>query len=273
MARNHSKPRKAQRMDADRRRPRPDSPRRKGGHAGGADSGPVWLWGTHAVLAALANPTRTCLELLATENAAQRLPAGLMVPKLATAKDIDAYLPDGAVHQGLALQTEALKAAALEDLIEAGTSHIAVLDQVSDPHNLGAIYRSAAAFGFGGLVLQTRNAPPVTGIVAKAAVGAIETVREARVVNIARALEQLGDAGYHTVGLAGEGQRLIAQAVDGTAKLAIVLGAEGSGIRPAVAKACAELARIPITSDMESLNVSNAAAIAFYESSRNRFPL
>lgn len=273
MARNHSKPRKAQRTEEGVRRPRPDSPRRKGGREDGADGGPVWLWGTHAVMAALSNPARTCLELMATENAAQRLPAGLMVPKLATAKEIDARLPDGAVHQGLALKVEPLEAAALEDLIEAGISHIAVLDQVSDPHNLGAIYRSAAAFGFGGLVLQTRNAPPVTGVVAKAAVGAIETVREARVVNIARALEQLGEAGYHTIGLAGESQRHVADAVEGAGKLAIVLGAEGPGIRPAVAKACAELAHIPMAPGMESLNVSNAAAIAFYESSRNRFPL
>ena len=182
-------------------------------------------------------------------------------------------LPDGAVHQGVAVKVDPLEPVALEDLIDAGVSHIAVLDQVSDPHNLGAVYRSAAAFGFSGLVLQTRNAPNVTGVAAKAAVGAIETVREARVVNIARALEQLAEAGYHTVGLAGEGQRLIADAVEGAPKLAIVLGAEGPGIRPAVAKACAELARIPIAPEMESLNVSNAAAVAFYESSRNRFPL
>lgn len=274
MARNHSKRRKAHDSADNARRGTARPPRRHDkGHGGGAEGGPLWVWGTHAVIAALANPARKCHELLATENAAQRLPAGPVTPVVVTARDIDARLPDGAVHQGIALKVDPLEAEALEDLIEAGVSHIAVLDQVSDPHNLGAVYRSAAAFGFGGLVLQTRNAPNVTGVVAKAAVGAIETVREARVVNIARALEQLGEAGYHTVGLAGEGKRLIADAVDGAQKLAIVLGAEGPGIRPAVAKACAELARIPIAPEMESLNVSNAAAVAFYESSRNRFPL
>jgi 23S rRNA (guanosine2251-2'-O)-methyltransferase len=276
MARNHSKPRKAH-AGADNPRRGPARPPRRAGagrDGSGADGGPLWIWGTHAVLAALANPARKCHELLATENAAQRLPAtGPIAPVLVTARDIDARLPDGAVHQGIAVKVDPLEAGALEDLIDAGISHIAVLDQVSDPHNLGAVYRSAAAFGFGGLVLQTRNAPNVTGVAAKAAVGAIETVREARVVNIARALEQLGDAGYHTVGLAGEGERLIADAVEGAQKLAIVLGAEGPGIRPAVAKACAELARIPIAPEMESLNVSNAAAVAFYESSRKRFPL
>ncbi|KCZ46843.1 23S rRNA (guanosine(2251)-2'-O)-methyltransferase RlmB [Hyphomonas pacifica] len=277
MARNHSKRRKAHdSADSGPRRHsgKPSRPHARGGshrHSEPED-GPVWLWGTHAVAAALANPARTCHELLATENAASRLPQGAIAPTLVTAKEIDHRVPDGAVHQGVALKVDPLEPLALEDLIDSGISHIAVLDQVSDPHNLGAIYRSAAAFGFGGLVLQTRNAPPITGIVAKTAVGAIETVKEARVVNIARALEQLGEAGYHTVGLAGEGKRLIADAVDGAHKLVIVLGAEGPGIRPAVAKACAELARIPIAPQMESLNVSNAAAVAFYESSRKRFP-
>ena len=232
----------------------------------------LWIWGIHPVEAALANPARTVNELLATENAASRLPAGAPKPKIVTAHEIDERLPAGSVHQGLALLTEALEPAALEDLIEDGVERIVVLDQVSDPHNLGAIYRSAAAFGFGGIVLQTRNAPPITGIVAKSAVGAIETVAECRVVNISRALEQLGEAGYHTVGLAGEGTADIAKAVTGAAKLAIVLGAEGPGLRPGVAKACAELARIPISTAMESLNVSNAAAIAFYEASRQSFP-
>jgi len=249
----------------------------RGGHHGdhkgsGGDTAGVWIWGIHPVEAALANPDRTLIELLATENAASRLPAGSPTPQIMTAKDIDTRLPPGSVHQGLALRVEPLEPVALEDLIDEGVSRIVVLDQVSDPHNLGAIYRSAAAFGFGGIVLQTRNAPPITGIVAKSAVGAIETVSEVRVVNISRALEQLGEAGYHTVGLAGEGTADIAKAVTGATKLAIVLGAEGPGLRPGVAKACAELARIPISAAMESLNVSNAAAIAFYESARNSFP-
>lgn len=232
------------------------------------EGGPVWLWGTHAVMAALANPARYVHLLLATENAAQKLTGTKIAPQLVTAKELDHRLPPGAVHQGIALKAEPLEEAVLEDVIAAGATRLAVLDQVSDPHNLGAIFRSAAAFGFTGLVLQTRNAPPITGVVAKSAAGAIETVTEIRAVNIARALETLYEAGFHTVGLAGESERPLDLALKGAAKVAIVLGAEGSGLRPAVAKACAELARIPISPQMESLNVSNAAAIAFYEASR-----
>jgi len=238
----------------------------------GKEGGPVWLWGTHAVLAALANPDRQFLQFLATGNAAERLPKLALTPQIITGKELEQRLPPGAVHQGIAVMAEPLEALALEDLIEEGATRVAVLDQVSDPHNLGAIFRSAAAFGFSGLVLQTRHAPPISGVVAKSAAGAIETVIEVRSVNIARALEQLAEAGFHTVGLAGESNRPLDLAVKGAAKVAVVLGAEGGGLRPAVAKACAELARIPIAPDMESLNVSNAAAIAFYEASRGSFP-
>ena len=270
MARNHTKRRNAPGPAGQDGSPRPrqDRPRER---SGGGD-GEGWLWGTHAVVAALANPSRTIHMLLATENAAARLGPARITPEIILGKDLDNRLPPGAVHQGLALKVAPLNPTSLEDLIDRGISRICVLDQVSDPHNLGAIYRSAAAFGFNGIVLQTRHAPPITGVVAKAAVGAIETVAEARVVNIARALEQLADAGYHTVGLDGGGRRILADAVAGAPKIAIVMGAEGSGLRPAVAKACAELARIPMTEVMESLNVSNAAAIAFYEASREGFP-
>lgn len=246
-------------------RPRNHSPERD------VEGGPVWIWGTHAVLAALANPSRQFHAFLATENAAARLPEGGLRPQIVNGKELDTRLPPGAVHQGLAVRADPLVDAQLEDVIAGGATRIAVLDQVSDPHNLGAIFRSAAAFGFTGVVLQTRNAPPVTGVVAKSAAGAVETVAEIRAVNIARALEQLGEAGFHTIGLAGESRRTLDLAVKGAAKVAIVLGAEGPGLRPAVAKACAELARIPIFADMESLNVSNAAAIAFYETSRAGF--
>ena len=229
----------------------------------------AWIWGTHAVLAALANPQRRIEAVLATENAGRRLPALTLQPTLVTPAELDARLPRGAVHQGIAVKAEPLAEQALEDVIAAGASRLAILDQVSDPHNMGAIFRSAAAFGFTGLILQSRNAPPVTGVVAKSAAGAIETVCEIRVVNIARALEQLGEAGFHTIGLAGEGSRPLEQAVSGARRLALVLGAEGSGLRPGVARACAELAHIPIAAQMESLNVSNAAAIAFYVAARS----
>ncbi|MEM9572363.1 MAG: RNA methyltransferase [Pseudomonadota bacterium] len=232
-------------------------------------SGENWLWGAHAVTAALANPKRHIIRLVATKNALDRLGRVSVKTELLEPAAIDALLPRDAVHQGVALQADPLAPVQIEDVIASGVRRIAVLDQISDPHNLGAIFRSAAAFGFGALVLQTRNAPMITGVAAKAAVGAIETVQECRVVNIARALDALNDAGYHTIGLAGEGAAMIGPAVAGADKLAIVLGAEGPGLRPGVAKACAELARIPIASEMESLNVSNAAAIAFYESGRD----
>ena len=266
MARNHSKRRIAERTD------KRSAHSQTGKGAPGGQKGGNWLWGTHAVAAALANPRRRFHQLLATENAAQRLGATPLPATLVSPKEIDTRLPHGAVHQGLALRVDPLEPLSLGELIDTDVTRIAVLDQVSDPHNLGAIYRSAAAFGFDGLVLQTRNAPDITGVAAKSAAGAIETVAEARVVNIARALDELAEAGFHTVGLAGAGQRALADAVAGAPKLAIVLGAEGPGLRPAVAKACAELARIPISPAMESLNVSNAAAIAFYESQRNAFP-
>lgn len=227
-----------------------------------------WLWGQHAVEAALANPKRRLKRVLATKNAlerAKRRPAEYIDISPSV---LSGLLPAGAVHQGIAVETDPLAPTHLEDLIGQGVTRLVVLDQISDPHNLGAIFRSAAAFGFGGVVLQDRNTPAITGVVAKSAAGAIETVPECRVVNVARALDQLGEAGFHTVGLAGEGSSFVDDAVKGAAKVAIVMGAEGAGLRPGVMKACAEIARIPIESAMESLNVSNAAAIAFYDVSR-----
>ena len=256
-------------MSKPRPRNRPNSHRRKSSPKPHG-SGENWLWGLHAVSAALANPKRRLKRLVGTKNGLDRLPGRVPEAQLMEPGAIDGLLPRDAVHQGIAAQFEPLAPVAIEDVIASGATRVAVLDQVSDPHNLGAIYRSAAAFGFSALVLQTRNAPPITGVVAKAAVGAVETVQESRVVNVSRALETLNEAGFHTIGLAGEGAGLIEQTVAGAGKVAIVLGAEGPGLRPGVAKACAELARIPIASEMESLNVSNAAAIAFYEAARQR---
>lgn len=227
---------------------------------------PVWLWGTHAVQAALGNPRRHIKRFVATENAARRL--GLKQAEELSARDIDRLLPPGAVHQGVALEVLPLPAIGLAEIIERKPRRIAVLDQVSDPHNLGAVLRSAAAFGVGALVVQTRHSPAVTGIVAKSAAGAIETVLECRVVNIARSLDMLADAGYTVIGLAGEAEAKLGDLTGGEDRLALVFGAEGAGLRPAVAKACTWLARIPIAPDMESLNISNAAAISFYEAAR-----
>ncbi len=251
-------------MPRNRTTPRPEMLTRTAGGTGGLSDPSCWIWGTHAVIAALNNPRRKVRQLLATDNAAERLRGVWLAPRRVGARELDQMLPPGAVHQGLALEVEPLDAMAIEDFIGSGARFTAVLDQVTDPHNLGAIFRSAAAFGIAGIITQTRHAPPLTGLVAKTAAGGIETVADVRVVNIARAVEQLGAAGFHTVGLAGEARRPVTAALKGAGKIAIVLGAEGAGLRPLVARNCAELARIPIATAMESLNVSNAAAIAFY---------
>ena len=229
---------------------------------------PVWLWGIHAVEAAVNNPARQIKRFVATPNAMRRL--GLTGAEELSARDIDKLLPPGAVHQGVALQAMPLPVVGLGEVIERKPKRIAVLDQVSDPHNLGAVLRSAAAFGVEALIVQTRHSPAMTGIVAKSAAGAVETVTACRVVNIARALETLGEAGYTVVGLAGQADAELGKLVAGEEHLALVFGAEGAGLRPAVAKACTWLAHIPIAPQMESLNISNVAAIAFYEAARGR---
>lgn len=227
-----------------------------------------WLWGTHAVTAALNNPRRTIHIKLATESARARLGDLGKTFEDTAPHDISSRLPEGAVHQGVAVQIAPLPNPELEDLIASDSvRRLVILDQVQDPHNLGAIFRSAAAFGFAGVVLQSRNAPPITGVVAKSAAGAIETVPEIRVVNIARTLRTLEEAGWYSIGLAGGGPRNLSESIAPLRdeKLAVVIGAEGSGLRPNVQSSCALVAHIPIAKTMESLNASVAAAIAFYE--------
>ncbi len=226
----------------------------------------IWLWGTHAVLAALNNPARKTLKLYASKNAASHLPATIAaIP--ANPHEIDQLLPEGAVHQGLAAQAYPLPAPALEDVLQSEHGVLLMLDGVTDPRNIGAILRSAAAFGAKGVILQDRKTPPLGGVLAKAAAGALETVPVFSVVNLSRTLEQLAQAHWHSVGLAGETKTTISDAVD-TERLCLVMGSEGKGLRPNVAKHCDQLARIPISAEMESLNVSTAAAIALYEAGR-----
>ena len=229
------------------------------------------IWGLHAVSAVLKNPARKVKSAVFSRNAAQRLdmnPDALPgFARLAEPKDIDQMLPEGAVHQGAMLKADFLEPISIEEAAE-GSGPIVILDQVTDPMNVGAILRSAAAFGVTAAVMQTRKAPPLAGVLAKAAVGAVDTVYEVRVVNISRAVESLIDAGWRVVGLAGDADAELEAAVQTDEPLAIVMGAEGSGLRPGVAKSCSMLARIPISSEMESLNVSNAAAIAFYAAAR-----
>lgn len=232
--------------------------------------GPSWLWGVHASLAALANPARRIERLVATRNAASRLPTGVE-PQILDPGAIDGMLPPGAVHQGIAVRAFPLEPSSLEAVSAPldGRS-VLVLDGVTDPQNVGAMFRSAAAFGARAVVLQDRKSPPLTGVLAKAAAGAIELVPHVRAVNLARAVETLRAFGYATVALEGEASDSLAQALADARPAALVLGAEGKGLRPSVAEACERRARIPIAATMESLNVSVAAAIALYEAARGR---
>jgi 23S rRNA (guanosine2251-2'-O)-methyltransferase len=232
--------------------------------------GPSWIWGVHATLAVLANPARRVERLIATRNAASRLPDGAN-PHILEPDAIDGMLPPGAVHQGLAVRAHPLEPIELEDACSPPDGRsVLILDGVTDPQNVGAAFRSAAAFGARAVILQDRKSPPLTGVLAKAATGAIELVPHVRVVNLGRAVETLRSLGYLTVSLEGEVDLSLADALDDERSVALVLGAEGKGVRPGVSEACEKRARIPIAPTMDSLNVSAAAAIALYEAQRSR---
>jgi 23S rRNA (guanosine2251-2'-O)-methyltransferase len=223
------------------------------------------FWGRHAVAAALANREREVVRIWVTREAAPdfELPPGVPVT-FADAADLGRMVPRDAPHQGILAEVGRLPDILLADLLdEADGRPLLVLDQVTDPHNVGAILRSAAAFDALGLVTQDRHAPPESGALAKAASGALETVPWVRVVNLARALDDIAAAGFWRIGLAGEAETTLAEVL-GPPRVALVLGAEGEGMRHNTAQHCDALARLPIGARMESLNVSNAAAIALY---------
>jgi len=222
----------------------------------------------HAVLAALANPERRIERVVATRNAASRLPENAD-PQILEPDAIDGMLPPGAVHQGLAVRAFPLEPASLEGACAPPDGRsVIILDGVTDPQNVGAVFRSAAAFGARAIILQDRKSPPLSGVLAKAAAGAVELVPHVRVTNLSRTIETLRALGYLTVALEGETDLSMADALSDKRAVALVLGAEGKGLRPGVAEACEKRARIPIAPAMESLNVSNAAAIALYEAAR-----
>jgi len=183
----------------------------------------------------------------------------------ADAADLGRLVPRDAPHQGIVAEVERLPEIWLGDLLDGAAEGrpLLVLDQVTDPHNVGAILRSAAAFNALGLVTQDRHAPPESGALAKAASGALETVPWVRVVNLSRALDEIAEAGFWRVGLTGEAEMTLQEAL-GPARVALVLGAEGEGMRHNTQAHCDALARLPISDRVESLNVSNAAAIALY---------
>jgi 23S rRNA (guanosine2251-2'-O)-methyltransferase len=219
------------------------------------------------VTAALANPNRTVRKLWGTREALASLDLPPVLPVVyADVADLGRMVPSDAPHQGLVAEVDPLEEIWLGDLLMEGRDDrrpLVVLDQVTDPHNVGAVLRSAAAFDALGIVTQDRHAPPESGALARAASGALETVPWVRVVNLARALDEIAEAGFWRIGLTGHADQTLAQ-VMGEAKVAIVLGAEGEGMRQNTEAHCDQLAKLPISPKVESLNVSNAAAIALY---------
>ncbi len=238
---------------------------RRGEHRASADA-PLILYGWHTVTAALANPARRIRRLLATENALRRLAEdGIDTQKVAVEvvrpDAIAARLTPDAVHQGLLAEADPLSSPEIEDLTDTGIA--LVLDQITDPHNVGAILRTAAAFAVSAIVTTSRHSPEVTGVLAKSASGALELVPIVTVQNLARGLAALKERGFLLVGLDSEAADELA-ALPLTAPLALVLGAEGKGLRQGTRAVCDRLARFDLPGEIKSLNVSNAAALALY---------
>lgn len=238
--------------------------RKRSHHQRGKPNRPLF-WGRHAVAAALDNSHRTVLRAWATREAAELMQFKDVPVTIADVADLGRLVPRDAPHQGVVVEVEPLEEVWLDELVAEAPerSVLLVLDQVTDPHNVGAILRSAAAFGALGIVTQDRHSPPESGALAKAASGTLETVPWVRTVNLARALGDIAAAGFWRIGLAGDAEMELKDAL-GPKRVALVLGAEGPGMRPNTREHCDALARLPITSAVESLNVSNAAAVALY---------
>ncbi|HEX3858877.1 MAG TPA: 23S rRNA (guanosine(2251)-2'-O)-methyltransferase RlmB [Pseudolabrys sp.] len=232
---------------------------------GGSSDGPVILYGWHTVTAALANPQRQIRKLTLTENAARRLAdeniATPVTPEIVRPALIDQRLGPDAVHQGLLAEADPLPSPDIEELPEDGI--VLVLDQITDPHNVGAILRSAAAFAVKAIVTTARHSPEATGVLAKSASGALELVPLVTVQNLSRALTEMNDRGFQTVGLDSAGSENLA-AVELRQPLALVLGAEGKGLRQLTRETCSTVARLDMPGEIKSLNVSNAAVLALY---------
>ena len=282
------------RPDRDNRPPRPDrdhqpSEHRARAHEPGGESkggaprreGPsreeIWIYGYHPAAAALANPQRKILRIIATPEAAERLRGDTTVPADITARlrvlarrDIDQLVGEDAVHQGIAVLVRPLDHH-LQDILSGleGRADVCLvlLDQVTDPHNVGAVLRSAAAFGASAVIAPDRHAPDESGVMAKSASGALDKLPYVKTVNLVRAIELMKEFQFWLVGLDAEAPTALS-AIDLGGRIALVLGAEGEGIRRLVADACDHRAKLPISSAMESLNVSNAAAVALYEKAR-----
>ncbi|MEM8589721.1 MAG: 23S rRNA (guanosine(2251)-2'-O)-methyltransferase RlmB [Pseudomonadota bacterium] len=246
-----------------------------------ADSGDnSLLYGHHAVAAAWANPARRCRRLWATPRAWAHLtdqlsepPAGRPPPTITDRDALDRLVGPGAVHQGLVLDAAPPPSPSLDALARQSSAHgrtiIVALDQVTDPHNVGAVLRSAAVFGALGLIVQDRHAPAITGALAKTASGAVDLVPIVRVTNLARALDSLKQEGFFAVGLAEQAEQALGS-LDLPDRLVVTLGAEGEGLRRLTRERCDILVKLPSRGPMASLNVSNAAAVALYAVSGER---
>ena len=262
---------------AKRRHARDGHDRRPRSRNAKPDRATPWLYGVHAVVAALANPRRRCRRLVVTRDCWCGLAAmaergdDTPEPEFLDRQEIDRLLSPGAVHQGVALLADPLPEPDLAGVLGTlpDSAVIVVLDQATDPRNVGAVLRSADAFGARAVIVQDRHAPEATAAMAKAASGALETVALVRAVNIARALGELKDAGFWCFGLDACGDTTLAEA-DLSGRIALVLGSEGKGLRPLVRQSCDVLARIPLSGTVDSLNLSNAAAVALYEVARKR---
>lgn len=237
-------------------------------------SSQIWLYGIHACRMALENPHRQVMSIYVLNDSvlAKVLVNGdrhRSKVKLVDRKQVEALLPQGAVHQGAAIQVAPLPPFMIDDLekVSALNQCVIVLDQVSDPHNVGAILRSAAVFGAKAVILTDRNAPSESGVLAKSASGALEIVPLIRVTNLAHALKDLKDIGFWCVGFAETGTQTLDQ-IDLKGRIALVMGAEGDGMRRLTKDSCDFTVSLPTASSFSALNVSNAAAIALYETFR-----
>lgn len=246
--------------------PKPDRQHRPQHTPKGDTGGGYWIYGWHAVEAALANPERSVKQLIASPIAREKLKLpNRKLPTLETMEPraMDHLLGADAVHQGIAALVQPLPTYVLEDVLHKESGVIVILDQVSDPHNVGAILRSAAAFDAVGVIAPKDNSAPETATMAKAASGALDIVPRITVTNLASAMRELQQEGWWIIGLAGEATKELTDIKIG-AKTVLVMGAEGKGMRRLTGECCDELARLPISPRMESLNVSNAAVLALY---------
>ena len=241
-----------------------------------SSSSSYWIYGKHALHAALDNSERRFVEIRATEKAidelASRLDKRQLSCRISTSDEISTLLSPDATHQGVAAKVHPLPVKDVKDVIpsdSAAPCRLLLLDQITDPHNLGAILRSAAAFDVHAVLVTERNAPPVSGVVAKSACGALDIVPLVHIGNLARTLDELAENGFWRVGLTGHTDKALHE-IDPGNRIALVLGAEGKGMRRLTSEKCDFLVKLPISPKMESLNVSNAAAIALYELSKDQ---